>query len=747
MRDSNVPLRLSGDFEIVLGGNSECDVVLPDLQARHAKLMRIGDRLFLKDLGSENGTYVNRRRLRSGRWQEVTRFDELLLGDRIVNLSPKFFLGRDRLGLDTTRLRYLLRRSRRVLCDGAYLRARPGRVTAILGPAGCGKTVFLSLLNGSLVPTEGKVRIGKSFDPAQDRRLLRDFVGYVPQDDTLIPDLTVRQSLHYRLRLKFPDMSESIRHRLIRETCGRLGFHASRVDVFLDSRIGSADSRRRGLSGGERKRANIAHELITKPLVLILDEPTSGLSSVDADQIVRLLTMLAKDELVSVIATIHQPSRLAFDCFDDLMVMSWGGKLAYYGEAARAVGHFEQATHSPCRSENPSEYLLNRLIDPVEGYQLEMAFERAAPVLGSPAPLTSDEAMRADLSLEAKEASYTWLFLLFSQLNLLTRRNLRAAWADHWSLALSVLQAPIVALLVVCAFHDLAADTEQVDRFARVIYFFDMAKEPFETEGRTIPIDKLLEESTERAESATHLIGPVAAQRRGAVHFALVAAALWFGTLGACREVVSEQRILRREVRTCVNLLPYLTSKMLVQVILRGPQTGLLAVIVSFALLDYGWWASIQLWAILWLTAVASASLGLLISSAAPSGRAALTAVPLLMIPQLLFGGVLRPQPVHQEDMFWPHLAGALTIQRWGFQAALAVESSQEAGALKQEVGTNWDDRYWELNLVRFEKADLLSTFFSDGPWGRGLPPIPVLGLSVPVLLAAGYVTLRIRFS
>ena len=251
MGSSNIELRLQGDFEISIGSAQENDVRLDGLKDRQAVLRRKGGRLFLKSLVPSDDAWLNGNPLRQGAWQEVTRYDEILLSEVFLQLSPKFFLGADRVGVDTTRL-YLKLPSQKDLwlCEGAYLRAVPGSMTGVMGPAGCGKTVLLNLLAGYLKPDDGLITIGNAFDPNRDLEVLRDFVGYVPQGDVLFSDLTVQQSLDYRLQLKFPDMERSVRNRLIRDTCGQLGFEGERASKFLHTLIGSSNGERRGLSGG-----------------------------------------------------------------------------------------------------------------------------------------------------------------------------------------------------------------------------------------------------------------------------------------------------------------------------------------------------------------------------------------------------------------------------------------------------------------------------------------------------------------
>jgi ABC-type multidrug transport system ATPase subunit len=162
---------------------------------------------------------------------------------------------------------------------------------------------------------------------------------------------------------------------MIRQTCRQLGFTLERLDKFLNTVIGSSESGIRGLSGGERKRANLAHELIAMPLILLLDEPTSGLSSVDADKMVRLLQQLTRQDELTTIATIHQPSQDTFARFDNLLLMNHGGTVAYYGSTQRATAYVELLTGTSVGGRNAAEYLLEILDNPHYNEKITQAFQ------------------------------------------------------------------------------------------------------------------------------------------------------------------------------------------------------------------------------------------------------------------------------------------------------------------------------------------------------------------------------------
>lgn len=364
---------LSGDFEILIGSSKGCGIRLtpaevPGITKKQAILKRIRDRLFIKDLVAKTGIFINGQRLPKKQWIEIiprsSQPNEIKFGQVPIGIDAQLFRGRSRVGIATTPLYYSA--AGKVICNGAYLQAQPGTITAIMGAAGCGKSTLLDLVSGYRLPDQGQVWINKfnEFIPVhQQYGQVREWLGYLPQDDVMIPELTVYQSLNYCLRLQFIDLGTEIRDHLIRQTVQSLGFQAEqRLEKFLHTVIGSVQAGIRGLSGGERKRANLAHELIAMPLILLLDEPTSGLSSVDADNIMELLQRLTKQQELTTIITIHQPSRDTFKHrFDNLLLMNQAGSLTYYGPSQQATPYFQTITATEARDRNPAEYLLEIL--------------------------------------------------------------------------------------------------------------------------------------------------------------------------------------------------------------------------------------------------------------------------------------------------------------------------------------------------------------------------------------------------
>ena len=197
----------------------------------------------------------------------------------------------------------------KTLLDHVSFKALPGDFIALMGPSGAGKTTLLLTLNGYLPPTAGQVRInGEDLYAIYDA--LRGSIGYVPQDDIVHPELTVFEAVRYSAKFRLPpDYSEEEIDRRVDTTLAQLG-----LESVAHLQIGRPEKKISG--GGQRKRVNIAMELVTDPVIMFLDEPTSGLAADDTTALVELLADLAKQTGKTIITTIHQPAKDEFEKFN-----------------------------------------------------------------------------------------------------------------------------------------------------------------------------------------------------------------------------------------------------------------------------------------------------------------------------------------------------------------------------------------------------------------------------------------------
>ncbi|XP_042496053.1 ABC transporter G family member 26 [Macadamia integrifolia] len=224
----------------------------------------------------------------------------------------------------------------------------PGEILALMGPSGSGKTTLLQIVGGRLHENvKGSITYNDiPYNPALKRR-----IGFVTQDDVLFPQLTVEETLVFAAFLRLPsNMSRQQKHSRVEMIVKELGLESCR-----HTRIGG--SLVKGVSGGERKRTSIGHEILVDPSLLLLDEPTSGLDSTSANKLLQILQRVAKAGR-TVITTIHQPSSRMFHMFDKLLLISEGYPV-YYGKARDSVEYFSSLRFIPEIAMNPAEFILD----------------------------------------------------------------------------------------------------------------------------------------------------------------------------------------------------------------------------------------------------------------------------------------------------------------------------------------------------------------------------------------------------
>ena len=293
---------------------------------------------FIKYLGGSD-VYLNGVPVKSGRitvlavgsmlrWEK----DEPVYYGDILNRFKKF--GQfPRLSFEGKNISFKFRNGRLGLRT-VSLSEESGNLIALMGGSGAGKSTLLHVLNGSEKPSEGQVLIN-GIDIHKNPEKIEGVIGFVPQDDLLIEDLTVYQNLYYAAKLCFTNLSESEINALVVKVLEDLGLTETK-----DLKVGSP--LQKTISGGQRKRLNIGLELLREPAVLFCDEPTSGLSSRDSENIIDLLKELSlKGKLV--FAVIHQPSSDIFKMFDKLLILDTGGYQIYYGNPVDSIVYFKKS--------------------------------------------------------------------------------------------------------------------------------------------------------------------------------------------------------------------------------------------------------------------------------------------------------------------------------------------------------------------------------------------------------------------
>ena len=306
---------------ITIGRATDNDIVIPEVLAsrHHATLVPTEHGTELHDNNSINGTFVNGARAESAVLHEgdvvtIGNIDLVFAGGTLVRRDEAATATRGG-GLDVRGVTWTIENNKTLL-DDISLVAQPGTLTAIIGPSGAGKSTFARLVAGYTHPTRGTVAF-EGHNVHAEYASLRSRIGMVPQDDVVHGQLTVQQALMYAAELRLPpDTTRADREQVVARVLEEL-----EMTKHLNTRVDK-------LSGGQRKRASVALELLTGPSLLILDEPTSGLDPALDRQVMTMLRQLADAGRVVLVVT-HSLTYL--DVCDQVLLLAPGGKTAFCG--------------------------------------------------------------------------------------------------------------------------------------------------------------------------------------------------------------------------------------------------------------------------------------------------------------------------------------------------------------------------------------------------------------------------------
>jgi ABC-type multidrug transport system ATPase subunit/uncharacterized tellurite resistance protein B-like protein len=513
-----------------------------------------------------------------------------------------------------------------------------GRLIALMGASGAGKSTLLHVLNGTEKPSQGQVLIN-GIDIHATPEKVEGIIGFVPQDDLLIEDLTVYQNLYFAAKLCFNHVDEKKINALVLKTLDDLGLNEIR-DLTVGSPL------RKTISGGQRKRLNIGLELLREPAVLFCDEPTSGLSSRDSENIIELLKELAlKGKLV--FAVIHQPSSDIFKMFDKLVILDTGGYQIYYGNPVDAVSYFkrninlidsEEGECSLCGNVNPEQIfniIETRVINEYGNFtsqrkyspeQWNQQYQQKTKIANVP---RATEAPVSTLRIPG------WL----KQTHLFGLRDLMAKLSNTQYLVINLLEAPLLAFIL-----------------AFIVRYYNV-DDPFKS-GYLL---------------SKNLNLP-------AYFFMSVIVALFMGLTVSAEEIIRDRKILKREKFLHLNWSSYLASKVGILFMMSAIQTCTFVLVGNSMLEIKGLF--FQHWAILFTTSCFANLLGLNISSAFNSAVTIYILIPILLIPQLILSGVVvkfdKLNPIIGNTATVPAV-GDLMTSRWAFEAAMVTQFKDNA--------------------------------------------------------------------
>lgn len=511
---------------------------------------------------------------------------------------------------------------------------KSGQLIAIMGGSGVGKSTLLNILNGNIPVQHGKIMINQ-VDINKSKNEIEGLIGYVPQDDLLFEDLTVWENLYYNASLCFDQLSQSE----IENKVGQI-LHELELYPFKDLKVGSPLNKT--ISGGQRKRLNVALELLREPAILFVDEPTSGLSSTDSEKVMLLLKQQSRKGKL-IVVNIHQPSSAIFKLFDQLWILDAGGRPIYTGNPLDGIIYFKKEVNhvnaemcecQACGNVNPEQVLEIVETKKIDNSGNFLPERRFTPEFWYEQYLQNTKEKKEDTSeystqlpkVESKKPGILKQFRIFSERNLMTKIT------DRQYLSINLLVAPLLAVVV--AWFTRFSEGEK--------YIF------FENKS---------------------LISYL---------FMSVVVMLFVGMSVSAEEIIKDRKISQRESFLNLSRFSYLNSKIVFLVLLSAFQSFMFVLIGNLILGIHN--MLFVYWFILFSVAVFSNLLGLNISSAFDSVVAIYILIPLLLIPQILLCGVIvkfDDLQNYSKGKDSVPFAGEIMVSRWAFEA-LAVHQFKE---------------------------------------------------------------------
>ncbi|MFN3916330.1 MAG: ATP-binding cassette domain-containing protein [Flavobacteriales bacterium] len=542
-----------------------------------------------------------------------------------------------------------------------------GKLIGIMGGSGAGKSTLLNILNGNYPPTHGKVTIN-GIDIHYDK--IVGVIGYVSQDDLLIEELTVFQNLFYNAKLCFGNYTDVQITKLVIKTLEDIGLSEAR-----DLKVGSPLEKT--ISGGQRKRLNIALELIREPSVMFVDEPTSGLSSRDSENIMDLLKELAlKGKLIFVV--IHQPSSDIFKMFDKLLILDQGGYPIYNGNPVDAIVYFKkQVNHvkadesecSLCGNVNPEQIFNIIESKVVDEYGNLTGSRKVSPKEWN--KLYQEKIMagyQPSSDTDKQEELPDSIFKIpnkLKQFKVFMTRDVLSKLTNTQYMIITLFEAP--ALAAILAFF---------------MKYFDAG-----SDGSTTYIFR-------ESENLPQYL------------FIAVIVALFVGLTTSAEEIIGNQKILKREKFLNLSKGSYLISKILIMFFISAVQTLFFTLVGNYILEIKG--MTMYYWVILFSTSCFANMLGLNISASFNSAKVIYILIPILIIPQLLFSGIivsfdkLNPLFASQSHVPW---IGNVMASRWAYEGLAVTQFKENAYEKnfyafdKKMKFANWKKDFWLSNL------------------------------------------------
>jgi ABC transport system ATP-binding/permease protein len=521
--------------------------------------------------------------------------------------------------------------------EGISFTLTRGELVCVMGASGCGKSTLMRVLAGQLQPTSGDIFLnGRSLYPNLDE--LKKYISYIPQEDAFDEHLTIGENLQFAAAIRSPHLSRRDRSRRLEGKLIELGLGERR-----DAVVGAAI--KKTLSGGERKRLNIGLDMIGMSDVYLFDEPTSGLSSKDSEHVIEIIRSMAHNKII--IVTIHQPSSKLFQLFHKAILLDKGGRLVFFGTPTEMLRYFAEAEHQhqfgadlgacpSCGTTRP-EFIFDVLETPLRDLSGDIIYEENSRGQLVAARRYSPEFWRdkyeafrliqdvKQVSLRREQAALAtsapatkrkrtpirW-HAEWTQFRALMRRSFISKLRNKANIWITTCAAPVLALMI-----------------GTLLRYSESGKYDFA--------------------SAFHIPTYL---------FLGLLVVMFLSLTNSADDIIRDRPVLQRERNLDVRLPYYIFAKMSSLSIFALAQCILFVLIGNYILEIRGmFWTHL---ALMFMTAVGSLALGLLVSSFVSDAKTAANIVPLVLIPQILMSGAL----IKYEDMN-RNLSLVYSLTRW----------------------------------------------------------------------------------
>ena len=504
--------------------------------------------------------------------------------------------------------------------DHINFEVKRGEMLCIIGPSGSGKSTLLAVLSGQREPTRGKVTLN-GISLYERREQLVPFIAHMPQEEALNPQLTVREHLRHAVTIRRPALSLAEHERRVDSMLAELGLQS-----IARRRVGAPGEKT--ISGGERSRLNLGVDLGSRAEVFLFDEPISGLSSKDSEHVAETLRSLAREKIV--IASLHRPGAPVLRLFDKVLLLDSGGRLAYFGTPVGMVGYFRDAceelaiSHPSVMAKSPlgADFVFDVLETPLSaiGGGSNTGAARRFPPSFWQERFESVDLMRS-LQLGGGPAS-----------------NLVELSEGERSPVPPKPSRRLHAVIAVFATHFLRSFLSKVRN--RGTIYSTCLEAPLLAALIAITLRSSPEGSYQFA-TALHI---------PAYLFLSATVAMFLGLTNSATEVLRDRPILRRERNCQPGAGSYVAAKFVALGMVAAVQCLVYLVVGNYFLEIKGMLPYLWMW--MTLTAWTGTAMALVVSSLVRTERAALTAVPLLLVPQMLLAGALVPYKEMNRGLF-----------------------------------------------------------------------------------------------